>query len=74
MSYEFATDAQIEEYTQTVKVNNLSDYVVSESVLRAWTTTRIEIEIEYLEEVALQKKLLQQLISMNFKERESDEL
>ncbi|MEK4555568.1 hypothetical protein [Jeotgalicoccus sp. FSL K6-3177] len=58
MSYEFATDAQIEEYTQTVKVNNLSDYVVSESVLRAWTTTRIEIEIEYLEEVALQKEAL----------------
>lgn len=58
MGYEYATDAQIEEYTQTVKVNNLSDYAVSESVLRAWTTTRIESEIEYLEEVALQKEAL----------------
>ena len=58
MGYEYATDAQIEEYTQTVKVNNLCDYVVGESVLRTWTTTRIESEIEYLEEVALQKEAL----------------
>lgn len=58
MGYEYATDAQIEEYTQTVKCNNLSDYVVSESVLRGWTITRIECEIEYLKEVALQKEAL----------------
>ena len=58
MSYEYATDAQIEEYTQIVKVNNLSDYAVSRSALRGWTMTRIESEIEYLEEVALQKEAL----------------